>query len=134
MTTVKIDVNLPHSPEGLQAGPLGIAMHVAGLTYSRRFQTDGYIAAASLGYLLQFDHLSIETGGIPGVASFGEEVSPELVVEMLVGSGLWLDVDGGYQIRDYLRDHPSKAQLAAQREKRVEAGRKGGSARRKDPE
>lgn len=132
MTTVKIDVNLPQSPEGIRAGPLGIAMHVAGLTYSRRFQTDGFIDAAALGYLLKFDHISIETGEIPSIASFGEEVTPELVVEMLVASGLWLDASGGYQIRDYLRDHPSKAQLAAQRDKRVEAGRKGGSARRRD--
>lgn len=115
MAWVKIDDQFPDHPKIAACGPLGMALQVAALCYSGRFLTDGFIPASVAPRLMNLEGLA----------------NPEDVIQRLVNAGVWIPVDGGFQIHDYLEYQPSRAQVEAVRKKRVEAGRRGGQARSK---
>ena len=58
----------------------------------------------------------------------GEDVDMAWVIRLLVEAGLWEEVPGGYRVHDYLDYQPSKDEVITEREKKREAGRKGGLA------
>jgi hypothetical protein len=95
MSWVKIDDQFADHPKIAQAGPLGLAVYVAGLCYSARYLTDGFIPTAS--------------------AERFAGTSPELRAK-LVDLSLWDETDGGYLIHDYLDYNPPAAKVKAERE------------------
>lgn len=95
MSWVKIDDQFADHPKIAQAGPLGLAVYVAGLCYSARYLTDGFIPHAS--------------------AERFAGSSPELRAK-LVDLSLWDETDGGYLIHDYLDYNPPAAKVKAERE------------------
>lgn len=115
MAWVKIDDSFADHPKLAGAGPLGMALQVAALCYCNRYLTDGFIPQAVAPRLLYFE----------GLAEPGE------VIGRLIEAGIWIEVEGGYQIHDYLEYQPSKADIEATREQRREAGKKGGKAKGK---
>jgi hypothetical protein len=114
MGWVKIDDNFANHPKVLKAGPLGIAMQVAALCYCNHYLTDGFIPASAVPGLLNLNGLGMRmwAGELMGG---GEDATWEFIVEDLLNAGLWHEIDGGYQIHDYLDYQPSKEKVIADR-------------------
>lgn len=109
MAWVKLDDGFAEHPKIEEAGPLAGFLHVAALCYCNRQLTDGFVPENKVGRL----------ASIPSVKRH---------VAALVSVGLWHQVDGGYQIHDYLDFQPSRAKVEQEREearKRMAAARKG---------
>lgn len=130
MVWVRIDENFAQHPKVLRAGPLGMAMQIAALCYCNRHMTDGFVPKQIAKGLLDLDGLGMRMSG-NGLMGAGLDAEWHLVVEDLVEAGLWDEVDGGWQIHDYLDFQPSRQQIQRVSETRREAGRRGGSANRK---
>ena len=102
MTWVKIDDRAPEHPKLLKAGPLGLALWVAGLAYCNRNLTDGFIPLPKVEGLLSWS-------SIPG------GIRAEAIAATLVSAGLWQEVEGGYQTHDYLAYQPSREEVELER-------------------
>jgi hypothetical protein len=96
MTWVKLDDHFPEHPKVLKAGPMAAWLYVSGLTYASRYLTDGFIPSDALPVLLP-------------------QASPKALAQKLVEVGLWLLVDGGWQIHDYHEYQPSGEQVRQHR-------------------
>jgi hypothetical protein len=125
MGWVKIDDGFTRHPKVMKAGPLGIAMQVAALCYCNQYLTDGFIPRSVVAGLLNLEGIGMRMwdGELFGG---GEDATWVLIVEDLIESGLWEEVEGGFQIHDYLDYQPSKAEVLAEREQKKMAGQKGG--------
>jgi hypothetical protein len=99
MTWVRIDDNAPHHAKLLKAGSQASWLWVCGLAYCQRMKTDGVIPTEALPVL-----------GAPEWA----ETAP-----VLCQVGLWIPIDGGYQVHDYLDYNGS----AEERDAKAEANR-----------
>lgn len=113
MAWATLDDNFPHHPKTIGAGPLAAYLFVCGLCYCRKYHTGGFIKAAV-------------------VTTLGASTTPKKLITALMAQGLWTRVDGGYQIHDYDEMYPGdadeKAMSEETRQKKREAGRKGGIA------
>lgn len=114
MTWVRLDDDFGNHPKLREAGPLGIAMQVVALCYCNKYLTDGFIPRSVIPSLLNLEGLAMRCweGELVGG---GQNADWSLIVEDLIGAGLWHEVDGGYQIHDYLEYQPSRAQVLAER-------------------
>lgn len=130
MPWVRLDEQFARNPKVLMAGPLGMAMQVAALCYCNEYLTDGFVPRSVANTLLDFEGLAF-VWTHNDIFGGGDDVEAAMVVKMLVEAGVWDEAPGGYQIHDYLEYQPSKAEVLAQREQRVEAGRQGGLAKAK---
>lgn len=108
MAWVKLDDAMPHHPKVMAAGPEAFALDVAGICYSNKHATDGFIAEASL----------------PAV--YPALRNPKRWAQKLVEVGRWIEVAGGWQIHDVSDYQPTAAEQKAISKKRAEAGRRGG--------
>lgn len=117
MPWVRVDDAFAEHPKVIQAGPLGIALQVAGLCYANRHLTDGFIPRAAAVTLLDFGGLALVSPvNSIGVGS-GEDVQPEHVIAALVELGIWETAPGGYRIHDYEDYQDSKATILENRAK-----------------
>lgn len=115
MSWVKLDDSMTEHPKVLASGALGWALDVAGILYSARARTDGWVPAGKVATLL-------DLSGMP--------VSAQDLAEKLVAVGRWHpDPRGGYLIHDFLDYQPSKADAEAMSASR-RAGGKAGAERR----
>lgn len=118
MPWVRLDEDFAEHPKVVTAGPLAMAMHVAGLCYANRNSTDGRIPRPIAKRLIDLDDFT---------------QSWEDVVADLLTAGMWTETEQGFEIHDYLEYQPSKADVEAKRAdlhaKRAAAGRKGAEAR-----
>ncbi len=96
MAWVKIDDQFTDHPKIVAAGPLAGWLYVAGLCYSARYLTDGFVPRAQVRKLVDVD-----------------EVTP--LVTALVTAGLWRESQGGYTIHDYLDYNPPAEKVKAER-------------------
>lgn len=134
MPWVRIDEDFAQHPKVARAGPLAMALQVAGLCYCNRNLTDGFVPWATAQTLLAWQtiddeariHTIARTCGMSG-----DDVTTGWVIDQLVAAGMWEPVAGGYLIHDYGDYQPSKADVEADREQKREAGRLGGQARAK---
>jgi hypothetical protein len=107
---VKIDDRYAHHPKILAAGPLAMALDVAGMCHAARHETDGHLPTSSLLV----------------AAPFLPKAKALAAAAKLVEVGRWEQVPGGWQIHDFLAYNPSAAQrkdARAQTEQRREADR-----------
>lgn len=123
MPWVKVDDTATEHPKIAGVGPLGLAMWVAGLAYCNRNLTDGFIPAAKARTLI--DWTQTDGNGVcwqigltldGSLASRGIDVTSDLVIETLVDAGAWHEVNGGYEVHDYLDYQPSREQVERERE------------------
>ncbi|MEX0973996.1 MAG: hypothetical protein WD024_01405 [Bacillota bacterium] len=101
MPWVRLDDEFCQHPKILTAGPLAMALQVAGLCYASRYLTDGFVPAVSLPLLLDLK---------------GYDSTAESLAKSLVEAGIWAACEGGYQIHDYLEFQPSRTRVLADRE------------------
>lgn|GEM_PF-1749231 len=98
MTWIKLDDSFPNHPKVIKAGPAAAWLYVSALCYSSSYLLDGYIESSSVEVLTNIKHY-------------------RKAVDALIEVGLWEEVEGGYQIHDYLEHQKSRASVQAEREK-----------------
>ena len=96
MAWVKIDDQFTDHPKVVAAGPLAGWLYVCGLTYCSRYLTDGFIPEAQIRRMADIKN-------------------PAACASRLVDAGLWIRVDGGYHVHDYLEYQPSAEKVRADR-------------------
>jgi hypothetical protein len=100
MTWVYLDDHFPEHPKAAEAGPLGRDLFVAGLAYTKRQGTNGFIPAAMLPSLVSFEGLAVQAEG--ALMETWEPVTARQVATRLVDVGLLEVAEGGWRIHDYL--------------------------------
>ena len=109
MSWVKLDDGFYDHRKVVAAGAHGLALWVVGLAYcNRQPQRDGFIPDGKVECLFP----------IP---------KAKRVAARLVEVGLWVRVEGGYQVHDYHDFQPDAGRAAEISAKRAEAGRRGGA-------
>jgi hypothetical protein len=103
---IKLDDQIAHHPKLMAAGPVASWLFVAGLGYCNKFLTDGFIPSAALGTL----------GGVKNAAT---------VAEVLVRTGIWEKVPGGFKVHDFHDYNPTAAAVKMKRRKDRERKRNG---------
>jgi len=97
VTWVKLDDQFPDHPKALACTAEAMWLHICGLCWCARHLTDG----------------RIPRNAVPRLAVVKK---PEDRAAELVAAGIWLEVDGGFEIHDYLKFQPSKSQVESQRQ------------------
>lgn len=148
MPWIKIDDHFDEHPKLAAIGPVGWGVWLAGLAYSNRNLTDGFIPyaiAEGIGGswrirepiedeeeadndLRKVQHRERIWSIDIGSGMHGESISTDWVITHLVRVGLWVETTGGFLIHDYAEYQPTKAQVLAERVTKQAAGRAGGLA------
>lgn len=113
MTWLKIDDGFVDHPKVCGLSHAAFHLHVAALCYCARHLTDGLIPAVIAVRLLH---------GI--TARHREE---------LVNAGLWVPVDDGWKVHNFLEFNPSRAKVEDERAQSAERQRKHRESRRDNP-
>lgn len=98
MTWVKLDDQFPDHPKALACTAEAMWLHICGLCWCARHLTDGHIPR----------------NAVPRLAVVKK---PYDCAAELVAAGIWLEVDGGFEVHDYLKFQPSKSQVMSQRDR-----------------
>jgi hypothetical protein len=83
-----------------RAGTAGLALWTASIVWCSRHLTDGFIPADMLHDIWR---------------PVGEAFDADAACARLVAAGLWDEVEGGWQVHDYLDYNPSREEVQAQR-------------------
>ena len=97
MSWFRLEVDWFNNPKVLSLRDSAKLLYLAGLAYATRHMTDGFIPKQALPTFVEFI-------GSP---------RPGAHVNSLLSAGLWEQVEGGWQIHDYLKHQASKAQREA---------------------
>lgn len=129
MTWVRLDDQFPEHKKIATAGPVALALQVAGLCYCNRNLTDGFIPFGVAHRLISTAIIDetgrkLELAMISGMAGFDSGDVIEMSIDALITNGVWDEVAGGYEIHDYDEYQPSKAQVLAEREAAAERKRR----------
>lgn len=129
MSWVRIDDGFADHPKIVAAGPICAIIQVRAFCYAARHLTDGVLPAAVIPSLLVgFDHLGIETGGVPGLVALGRDVDEFDWPAAMCHYALWEPCEGGFRVHDYLDYNPSRRHVVADRRNKQRAGKIGGKA------
>lgn len=101
------------NPKVRAAGEKAALMHIAGCGYCNEHLTDGFISDSVVDLV--------------GFMAF--QKNPMRIVKTLVEHKLWIKVEGGYMVNDFLEYNKSKAEVEDLREKKSAAGKASGKAR-----
>jgi hypothetical protein len=112
---VRVDDAILDNPKILRAGLDGFAMYVAGLVYSARALSDGFIPEPRLSTLLPWRNT---------VRNTVSNTDPVTLARKLVHLKLWRKVRDGYRIHDYLQYNPSRDDLLKRRQDTAERVRR----------
>ena len=112
MAWTRIDDGFRTNVKIRKAGPDGVLLYLYGLIYCNTSLTDGYIDDVFL----------------PQIYADAFCRTPKITTQKLVDCGLWIRVEGGYQINDFLEYNFTKEEIEKRRQAKVEAGRRGGKA------
>lgn len=105
MPWFKVDDSFHAHPKVLATDPAALGLWVVAGAWSSAHLTEGRVPDQVLPRLLP---------------------DSETLARTLVTAGLWRKVRGGYQFHDWTDYNPTAKEVREQRERRVEAGRKGG--------
>lgn len=106
MSWVRIDDAMPDKPKVRHVGPLGQALHVAGICYSARHLTDGFLPESAIPTLID-----LKPRELKALVAKMLEVAPSQT------NPLWHRQQGGYQIHDYLEYNPNRSAVLAERDR-----------------
>ena len=107
MGWIKIDDAFPDHPKIVKGGPLALALQMRALCYCSRHLTNGRIPSKA------FDALAHGLG----------TRTPYSWGNAMVAAGLMRRRRGGYEVNDYLKYNPSRAEVLALREQRKTAAK-----------
>jgi hypothetical protein len=107
MPWFKVDDGFHDHPKVLTAGNAAIGLWTRCGSYASKQSTNGFIPNA-----------------------IAHAYGTKTVIEKLVGSGLWIRVDGGYQMHDFLDYNPTADQVKADRRAAAERQAKWRESRR----
>lgn len=110
MAWTRIDDGFRTNIKIRKAGPDGVLLYLFGLLHCNTNLTDGYIDDVFL----------------PQIYADAFCKTPKVTVNKLIECGLWIRVEGGYQVNDFLEYNFTKEEVEKRRQAKVEAGRKGG--------
>ena len=105
------------NPKVREAGKDAVLMYLAGNSYCNQFMTDGLITFAA----------------ISTIATLAFQRNPDKSIKSLVDNRLWVEVDGGYRVHDYLKHNKSKEQIEDLINKKSAAGKAGAVSRAQAP-
>ena len=108
MTWFKVDDSFYDHPKIFDAPDCAVALWTRAGTWSARNLTDGFVPAGMPARLCD---------------------DPDTAVGQLLTRGLWKRARGGYQFHDWAEYQPSAESVKTLREKRAEAGKRGGHAK-----
>ena len=108
MAWTRIDDKFLMNPKVQTAGPLGMALYLAGLIYANANLTDGFIVESML----------------PVLCGMAYQTPSKGMAQVLVNLNLWEKVEGGYQIHDFLEFNKSREQIKTLNKQRAENGAK----------
>lgn len=115
MSWAKLDDHFPTHPKVIEVGGDAGWLYVCALCYSAEHLTDGKVLKRL-------------------VSRLSDRKKPLALAARLVAAALWRDHGDHYEINDYLRYNPSRAQVEAEREaareRKANLGRKGGQSSR----
>jgi len=112
----KFDDHFDDDPDGDIVGGMGICLFICAITWASRNLTDGFVPAAR----------------IPKLAGGGD---PDAMTGLTDARTRWLvPVEGGYQIRSYLKYNKSKQQVLEDRQKEAQRQRDWQERKRQEPE
>jgi len=101
----KLDDQIYYHPKMQACDGYARALNVAGITYCSGQLTDGMVPKHAPRLIM-------------GMAGFTvEEAELSDCIRQLVDAGLWETLPNGYNIHDYLKYNPSRAQVLAERER-----------------
>lgn len=110
MAWTRIDDNFRTNLKMRKAGADGTLLYLYGLLHCNTNLTDGYIDQVYL----------------PQLHADAFSRTPKLTLKKLIDCGLWIEVDGGYLVNDFLEYNFTKEEIEKRRQAKIEAGRKGG--------
>src|SRR3990167_2110813 len=108
MAWIKVESSVARNRKFVKAGPAPSWLWLCGLAYCQEGLTDGFIPTEALSFL--------------GVKPARPLASP------LVLARLWVDVDGGWQVHDYLEHNKPASEVRRIQGERKVAGIHGGKA------
>lgn len=108
MAWIKVESSVSRNRKFVKAGPAPSWLWLCGLAYCQEGLTDGFIPSEAI------DYLGVRNG--------------RRLAAHLVSAGLWEEVEGGWQVHDYLKHNRDAASVRDIRRERVEAGAHGGIA------
>jgi len=117
MAWSKVDDQLAFHRKTIAAGNEAMGVWVRALAWSAGQLTDGVIAKRMA--------LAIANG-------MAGTMAPEEAIANLVDSGLWVEVEGGYEFHDWFVYQPSSDETLKLREKRSQAGKAGAASKWKN--
>lgn len=109
MPWANLDDQYAEHPNNWDLSDAGFRLHTAAICYANRHTTDGEIPASKVRTLVP-------------------KYRAAAVTELLT-RGHWIDKGESYEIRDFLDWNRSRAQIAAERERKSKAGTKGARKR-----
>jgi hypothetical protein len=126
----RIDDQYPEHPKVVAGGPAAMNLQVHAICYCSRYLTDGLIpktfAKQKAKQVLEQMLEQVLSMCSSAFGASTENLDPDSLIKKMVECGLWEKTDKGFIVHDYLVYNPSKAQVIEGRQKRSEAGRKGG--------
>lgn len=102
---VRLDDSFSEHPKVVQAGDRAAWLFVCGLLYASRTLSNGFVPASQVSRLCSLR-------------------DTQALAKRLVSVGLWVEVEDGYVIHDYLEHQRSAAQVKEERRKSAERVKK----------
>lgn len=116
MSWIKLDDQFSINDKVLAAGKDGRELHISALCHCGRNLTDGFIDKRMVRQL----------------AAMFEVYDWETAVDALLDVGLWIEVEGGYEIANYLAFNPTREDVEKRRQQRAERQARWRTERRSD--
>jgi hypothetical protein len=121
MAWAAIDDAILDNPKLGRAGALGLLLHLAAISWCARNLSDGRLPKHKVPCLLNLAGVYVVPGNDPGVPRRGpvaaDPVRPdvEAIADHLAAVGLWHDRGESWELHDYLKYNPSRAEVLERR-------------------
>src|SRR5262252_3130768 len=122
MAWVRLDDEFDEHPKIARLGPFGAWLQIQALCYCNRNLTDGFLPAATArGLVAKLAAWQDDAGRIwtPSLTCGMQGLDADEFdwIALLVQAGVWVVVPGGYQLHDFDKYQPTKAEVLAERER-----------------
>jgi hypothetical protein len=120
MSWARLDDAILDNPKIIAAGPIGLLLHVAAITWCARNLTDGLIPKRRVRTLVCLDGIGTALAAPPACGPEEDRFWPldaDEIAGQLATIGLWHDCGAYWKLHDYLVYNPPRAKVLADRER-----------------